>query len=365
MTATASVSDSHYNPLGTDGFEFVEFTAPRSEQREAMARLFEKMGFTRTRQHRSKNVTLFQQEGINFVINGEPGGQAAAFARRHGPSACAMAWKVADAHKAFEHAVANGAEAVDNPVGPGEVGIPAVKGIGGSLLYFVDGRSDEQGRTLYDIDFEPIPGADRNAASVGLKVLDHLTHNVDRGQMNVWADFYTRIANFREIRYFDIEGKMTGLHSQAMTAPCGKMHIPINESADDTSQIAEFLREYNGEGIQHLALATDDIYATVRALRDNGVTFMATPATYYEKIAERVPDHEESLEELQSLNLLIDGAPEEGILLQIFTDTVIGPIFFEIIQRKGNKGFGEGNFKALFESIEEDQIRRGVLKAEQ
>ncbi|GAA5176437.1 MULTISPECIES: 4-hydroxyphenylpyruvate dioxygenase [Halomonadaceae] len=365
MSATASVSDSHYNPLGTDGFEFVEFTAPSSEQREAMARLFEKMGFTRTRQHRSKNVMLFQQEGINFVINGEPGGQAAAFARRHGPSACAMAWKVADAHKAFEHAVANGAEAVDNPVGPGEVGIPAVKGIGGSLLYFVDGRSDEQGRTLYDIDFEPIPGADRNAASVGLKVLDHLTHNVDRGQMNVWADFYTRIANFREIRYFDIEGKMTGLHSQAMTAPCGKMHIPINESADDTSQIAEFLREYNGEGIQHLALATDDIYATVRALRDNGVTFMATPATYYEKIAERVPDHEESLEELQSLNLLIDGAPEEGILLQIFTDTVIGPIFFEIIQRKGNKGFGEGNFKALFESIEEDQIRRGVLKAEQ
>ncbi|WP_136067236.1 4-hydroxyphenylpyruvate dioxygenase [Modicisalibacter radicis] len=362
--ATATVSNAETNPLGTDGFEFVEFTAPDVEQCEAMARLFERMGFTRTRKHRSKNVTLYQQEGINFVINGEPGGHAAEFARRHGPSACAMAWRVADARQALEHAVANGAEAVDNPVGPGEVGIPAVRGIGGSLLYFVDGHADEQGRTLYDIDFEPIPGADRNAASVGLKVLDHLTHNVDRGQMSVWADFYTRIANFREIRYFDIEGKMTGLHSQAMTAPCGKMHIPINESADDTSQIAEFLREYNGEGIQHLALATDDIYATVRALRDNGVTFMTTPATYYEKIAERVPDHDESVAELEALNLLIDGAPEEGILLQIFTDTVIGPIFFEIIQRKGNKGFGEGNFKALFESIEEDQIRRGVLKAD-
>lgn len=352
------------NPIGTDGFEFVEYTAPTAEGIEALRRLFNRMGFTETRRHRSKEVFLFQQEGINFVLNAEPGSHAAEFGRIHGASACAMAWKVADARQAFEHAVANGAEAVENPVGPGEVGIPAVKGIGGSLLYFVDDKVDDAGRTIYDIDFEPIPGRSATDHSVGLRVLDHLTHNVDRGQMDVWADFYTRIANFREIRYFDIEGKMTGLHSRAMTAPCGKMHIPINESADDSSQIAEFLREYNGEGIQHLAMATDDIYATVRALRANGVTFLTTPDTYYEKVDARVPNHEENVAELRELSLLVDGGPDEGVLLQIFTETVIGPIFFEIIQRKGNDGFGEGNFKALFESIEEDQIRRGVLKAE-
>ncbi len=352
------------NPIGTDGFEFVEYSAPTPEGIEALRALFNRMGFTETRRHRSKEVFLFQQEGVNFVLNAEPESHAAEFARVHGPSACAMAWRVADARQAFEHALANGAEAVETPVGPGEVGIPAVRGIGGSLLYFVDHRVDEAGRTIYDIDFEPIPGRTPQDNSVGLQVLDHLTHNVDRGRMDPWADFYTAIANFRENRYFDIKGKKTGLHSRAMTAPCGKMHIPINESADDTSQIAEFLREYNGEGIQHLAMATDDIYATVRALRANGVTFLTTPDTYYEKVDQRVPNHQEDLATLRELSLLVDGGPDEGVLLQIFTETVIGPIFFEIIQRKGNDGFGEGNFKALFESIEEDQIRRGVLKAD-
>ncbi|CBV42145.1 4-hydroxyphenylpyruvate dioxygenase [Halomonas elongata] len=352
---------SETNPIGTDGFEFVEYTAPTAEGIEALRSLFLTLGFTETRRHRSKAVSLFQQENINFVLNAEPDSHAAEFAAKHGPSACAMAWRVADAKLAFEHAVEAGAKAVESQVGPGEVGIPAVEGIGGSLLYFVDHQVDGEGRTIYDIDFEPIPGTSASDNSAGLQVLDHLTHNVDRGQMNVWADFYTRLANFREIRYFDIEGKKTGLHSRAMTAPCGKMHIPINESADDTSQIAEFLREYNGEGIQHLAMATDDIYATVRALKANGITFMTTPDTYYEKVNARVPNHEENLEELRELNLLVDGGPEQGVLLQIFTETVIGPIFFEIIQRKGNDGFGEGNFKALFESIEEDQIRRGVL----
>ena len=367
MNAPAHQTRSSFdpaNPIGTDGFEFVEYTAPTAEGIEALRRLFRQMGFTETRRHRAKKVFLFQQEGVNFVLNAEPESHAAEFARVHGPSACAMAWRVADARQAFEHAVANGAEPVENQVAAGEVGIPAVKGIGGSLLYFVDHRVDEQGCTIYDIDFEPIPGRTPQDNSVGLQVLDHLTHNVDRGRMDPWADFYTAIANFRENRYFDIKGKKTGLHSRAMTAPCGKMHIPINESADDTSQIAEFLHEYNGEGIQHLAMATDDIYATVRALRANGVTFLTTPDTYYEKVNQRVPNHQEKIEELRELSLLVDGGPDEGVLLQIFTETVIGPIFFEIIQRKGNDGFGEGNFKALFESIEEDQIRRGVLKAE-
>ncbi|RTR00226.1 4-hydroxyphenylpyruvate dioxygenase [Halomonas nitroreducens] len=366
MNAPAKTSQtvSTANPIGTDGFEFVEYTAPTEEGIEALRQLFLKLGFTETRKHRSKAVTLFQQEGINFVLNAEPNSHAAEFARVHGPSACAMAWKVADAKQAYEHAVACGAKPVETPVGKGEVGIPAVKGIGGSLLYFVDHKVDGEGRTIYDIDFVAIPGRTPQDHSVGLEVLDHLTHNVDRGQMDVWADFYTRVANFREIRYFDIAGKKTGLHSRAMTAPCGKMHIPINESADDNSQIAEFLREYNGEGIQHLAMATDDIYATVRDLKANGITFLTTPDTYYEKVDERVPNHEENREDLRELNLLVDGGPDQGVLLQIFTETVIGPIFFEIIQRKGNDGFGEGNFKALFESIEEDQIRRGVLNAD-
>ncbi|HET8790311.1 MAG TPA: 4-hydroxyphenylpyruvate dioxygenase, partial [Modicisalibacter sp.] len=229
MNAPVSVtpSISQHNPIGTNGFEFVEYTAPTAEGLEALRRLFLQMGFTETRRHRSKNVTLFQQEDVNFVLNAEPGSHADAFAKVHGPGACAMAWKVADAQHAYEHAVANGAEPADNPVGPGEVGIPAVKGIGGSLLYFVDPKVDDEGRSIYDIDFEAIDDADKNANSVGLKVLDHLTHNVGRGQMDVWADFYTRIANFREIRYFDFEGKMTALYSRAMTAPCGKMHIPI------------------------------------------------------------------------------------------------------------------------------------------
>ncbi|MDZ7853112.1 MAG: 4-hydroxyphenylpyruvate dioxygenase [Halomonas sp.] len=366
MTATTEHQTvqpvTHDNPIGTDGFEFVEYTAPTAEGIEELRALFHRMGFTETRKHRSKQVFLFQQENVNFVLNAEPGSHAATFADVHGPSACAMAWKVKDARQAFDYAVANGAEPMENPVGPGEVGIPAVKGIGGSLLYFVDNKVDSEGRTIYDIDFEAIPGRTPQDNSVGLQVLDHLTHNVDRGQMDPWADFYSRIANFRENRYFDIKGKKTGLHSRAMTAPCGKMHIPINESADDTSQIAEFLREYNGEGIQHLAMATDDIYTTVRELRAKGVTFLSTPDTYYEKIDQRVPNHQENVEDLRELSLLIDGGPNEGVLLQIFTETVIGPIFFEIIQRKGNDGFGEGNFKALFESIEEDQIRRGVLK---
>ncbi|GEN22374.1 4-hydroxyphenylpyruvate dioxygenase [Halomonas cupida] len=360
MTVVAPINT--HNPIGTNGFEFVEYSAPTAEGIEALRQLFVAMGFTETRRHCSKQVSLFQQEGVNFVLNAEPDSQAAEFARVHGPGACAMAWKVADARQALDYAIANGASQVEPVIGEGEVGIPAVRGIGGTLLYFVDNKVDGEGRTIYDIDFEPIPGTSAQDNSVGLLVLDHLTHNVERGQMDLWANFYTSIANFRENRYFDIEGKKTGLHSRAMTAPCGKMHIPINESADDNSQIAEFIREYNGEGIQHLAMATDDIYATVRALKANGIQFLSTPDTYYERVDARVPNHEENVEELRELSLLVDGGPNEGVLLQIFTETVIGPIFFEIIQRKGNDGFGEGNFKALFESIEEDQIRRGVLK---
>ncbi len=348
------------NPIGTDGFEFVEFTAPTAEGIQQLRELFTAMGFTETARHRSKEVFLFQQSDINFVLNGSPSGHVHAFAERHGPSACAMAFRVKNAAQAAAYVEAQGATLVGSHANFGELNIPCVEGIGGSLLYLVDRYGE---KTIYDVDFDFIPGRGANDNALGLQQIDHLTHNVRRGQMDTWAGFYQRIANFREIRYFDIEGKLTGLVSRAMTAPCGKIRIPINESADENSQIEEFIREYHGEGIQHIALSTDDIYETVRRLRANGVAFMTTPDTYYEKVDSRVPGHGEPLALLRELNILIDGVPgDDGTLLQIFTHTVIGPIFFEIIQRKGNQGFGEGNFKALFESIEEDQIRRGVLK---
>lgn len=356
------MTDTNYNPLNTDGFEFVEYTAPDQKGIEALKDLFVKLGFTEVAKHRNKDVWLYKQNDINFVINATPGSQAEAFAKDHGPSVCGMAWRVADAKHAFEHAVKNGAKPFIRDLGPMELNIPAVYGIGESALYFVDRYGKDQ--SIYDVDFKFYDGWEEKMKSHegGLQEVDHLTHNVFRGNMDTWAGFYERIGNFREVRYFDIEGKLTGLLSRAMTAPCGKIRIPINESHDDKSQIEEYLREYKGEGIQHIAMSSDDIYETVKNLRDIGMEFMSTPDTYYEQVDARVEGHEEDTEKLKDLKILIDGAPmKDGILLQIFTKTVIGPVFFEIIQRKGNEGFGEGNFKALFESIEEDQIRRGVL----
>ena len=343
------------NPMGTDGFEFVEYAAPDPT---LLRSLFERLGFPVVARHRSKNVTLHSQGDINFVINAEPGSFGQQFAKLHGPSVCAMGFRVHDAAAAFERAISLGATPHKSAIGPMELNIPAIVGIGGSLIYFVDRYGE---RSIYDVDFKPVTPEPLERA--GLMQIDHLTHNVHRGRMDHWTAFYEKLFNFREIRYFDIEGKKTGLFSRALTSPCGKIRIPINESQDDKSQIEEYLREYRGEGIQHIALSTDDIYRTVDVLRARGVAFQDTPETYYEGVDARVAGHGENIEELRRRRILIDGsgASDEGVLLQIFTANVIGPIFFEIIQRKGNQGFGEGNFKALFESIELDQIRRGVL----
>jgi len=350
---------SEANPMGTDGFEFVEYTA---RDTAALAGLFETMGFRRVAQHRSKDVSLYRQGGINFILNADEKSFAQSFAAVHGPSACAIAFRVTDANAAYERALRLGAKPFHGQVGPMELNIPAIHGIGDSLIYLIDRYETP---TIYDVDFQWLEDAPAVPEGAGLTYIDHLTHNVFRGRMDVWAHFYEKLFNFREIRYFDIEGKLTGLHSKAMTSPCGKIRIPINESADDKSQIEEYLQAYNGEGIQHIALGTDDIYKTVDRLREAGVSFMTPPPeTYYEMLEGRVPGHGEPLDALKSRGLLLDGAPTEdgGILLQIFTETVIGPIFFEIIQRKGDEGFGEGNFKALFESMERDQVRRGVLQ---
>jgi 4-hydroxyphenylpyruvate dioxygenase len=349
----------HDNPLGTDGFEFVEFTSPDPV---ALGKVFEAMGFTAVARHRSKNVLRYKQGDIDFILNMEPSGQAAEFRGAHGPSINAMAFRVRDAAKALTLAVERGATEVKGAIGPMELNIPAIEGIGGSYLYLVDRYG---AREIYDVDFVPIAGslAGESANSAGLTYIDHLTHNVQRGNMKKWSEFYERVFNFREIRYFDIEGQVTGLISRAMTSPDGKIRIPLNESQDDKSQIEEFLHRYKGEGIQHVALGTSDIFATVDRMHAHGVQFQDTPQSYYEAVNTRVPGHGEDLARLRERRILVDGAPTQGqgILLQIFTQNVVGPCFFEIIQRKGNEGFGEGNFKALFESLELDQMRRGVL----
>jgi 4-hydroxyphenylpyruvate dioxygenase len=363
------------NPMGTDGFEFVEFATPDPQ---ALGRLFETLGFAAIAQHRTKRVTLYRQGETNFLINAEPGSFAQRFARQHGPSVCAMGFRVQNAKLAYERALELGAWGFDNHTGPMELNIPAIKGVGDSLIYFVDRWHGKNGAapgavgniSIYDVDFVPIAQTATTApqsAGLGLTTIDHITHNVHRGRMKEWADFYTRLFNFREIRYFDIEGQHTGLKSKAMTSPCGKIRVPINESADDKSQIAEYLNQHQGEGIQHIALGSADIYATVAGMKQSGVAFQDIPTSYYNQIDQRLPNHGENLAALKHLRILIDGAihanePSE-LLLQIFTKTMIGPIFFEIIQRKGDQGFGEGNFKALFESIELDQIQRGVLSA--
>ena len=353
------MADRFDNPMGTDGFEFIEYTAPDVSQLSA---LFERLGFSALARHRSKDVTLYRQGDINFIVNAEPDSFAQAFARVHGPSVCAMAFRVEDASRAHARAIELGAKPVAGTPGPMELNIPAIEGIGGSLIYLVDRYGD---RTIYDVDFAPIEGAERRPHGQGLATIDHVTHNVYQGRMNVWAEFYERLLGFREIRHFDIKGHLTGLASRAMTSPCGKIRIPINESADDRSQIAEYLDAYKGEGIQHIALGASGIFAVVESLRERGVRFQQTPDTYFEMIDARLPGHGEDVARLRQDHILIDGAPAEGrgLLLQIFTENVIGPIFFEIIERKGDEGFGEGNFQALFESMEQDQIRRGVLKA--
>ncbi len=354
------------NPMGTDGFEFIEYAAPDPA---AMAALFERMGFKAIARHRRKNVTLYRQGGINFIINAEPNSFAQRFARLHGPSICAIAFRVQDAAQAYHRALEMGAWGFEGNSGPGELNIPGIKGIGDSVIYFIDrwrGKSGAQEGEIgnigfYDVDFEPLPGAQLYPQGHGLVNIDHLTHNVHRGRMDEWAGFYERLFNFRQARYFDIEGQVTGVKSKAMVSPCGKIRIPINEEGNERQgQIQEYLVAYHGEGIQHVALGSSNIHATVDAHRAAGVRLLDTIDTYYELVDKRIPGHGEAVAELKQRKILIDGKAG-ALLLQIFSENQLGPIFFEFIERKGDQGFGEGNFKALFESIELDQMRRGVL----
>ncbi|MFN7552662.1 MAG: 4-hydroxyphenylpyruvate dioxygenase [Pseudomonadota bacterium] len=343
------------NPLGINGFEFVEFAAPDPSVLHA---LFPRLGFAAVAHHRTRAISLYRQGGVNFLVNEEPDSFAADFAAVHGPCACGFAIRVADAAAAFAAVLSRGAQAATRKAATRAVDAPAIDGIGGCMLYLATDGADP-----YAADFAFVSGVDPRPTGFGLTFIDHLTHNLYFGNMAKWADYYERLFGFREIRYFDIKGARTGLVSKAMTAPDGIVRIPLNESADPKSQINEYLDQYQGEGIQHIACFTDDIYATVESMRAAGMSFLDTPDTYYDVIDQRIPGHGEDVARMKALKILIDADPETGRkkLLQIFTETHVGPIFFEIIQRKGNEGFGEGNFQALFESIERDQMRRGVL----
>jgi len=357
------MADLFDNPMGLMGFEFVEFASPTPKVLEPV---FEMMGFSKVAQHRSKNVSLYRQGGINFIINHEPRSVASYFAAEHGPSACGLAFRVKNSRLAYERALELGAEPMEMRTGPMELHLPAIKGIGGAPLYLID--RFEEGKSIYDIDFDFIEGIDRHPVGHGLKLVDHMTHNVYRGRMAYWSRYYERLFNFREIRYFDIQGAHTGLTSKAMTAPDGQIRIPLNEeSAKGSGQIEEFLMEFNGEGIQHIALLCENLIDSVDKLQMAGIPLMTAPNdVYYEMIEERLPGHGQPVGELQARGILLDGSTEGGkpkLLLQIFSKALLGPVFFEFIQRGGDDGFGEGNFKALFESIERDQIARGVVGA--
>jgi len=359
------MSDLFENPAGLDGFEFIEFSAP---EKGVLEKVFTAMGFAHVATHRTKDVHLWRQGGINMIANYEPKSPASYFAREHGPSACGMGFRVRDARKAYNHLLEQGAEPVELETGPMELRIPAIRGIGGAVVYLIDRYQD--GLSIYDIDFEYLEGVDRNPVGAGFNVIDHLTHNVYGGRMAYWADYYERLFNFKEIRYFDIKGEYTGLTSKALTAPDGKIRIPLNEEAEGgKGQIEEYLRDFGGEGIQHIAFSCDDLIGCWDKLKAMGIPFMtAPPSTYYDMIDERLPGHGEPIDEFRTRGILLDGTTEGGsprLLLQIFSETQLGPVFFEFIQRKGDDGFGEGNFKALFESIERDQINRGVLKVDE
>lgn len=345
------------NPAGTDGFEFVEFAHPEPQE---LRDLFARMGYAHVATHKTKQIELWQQGDITYVLNADPESFAARFVAEHGPCAPSMAWRVVDAQKAFDHAVSKGAEPYEGA--DKTVDWPAIKGIGGSLLYFTDQYYDT---SPYNAEFDWI--CQSKPRGVGFYYLDHLTHNVFKGNMDKWFGFYGDLFNFREIRFFDIEGKFTGLLSRALTSPCGRIRIPINEDRGEKGQIVAYLKKYNGEGIQHIAVGAHDIYDATEQIAEMGVKFMpGPPDSYYDMSFDRVSGHDEPVARMKTHGILIDGegvvdGGETRILLQIFSKTVIGPIFFEFIQRKGDDGFGEGNFKALFESIEREQIENGEL----
>lgn len=344
---------SENNYLGLRGIEFTEFASPQSD---FMEEVFYAFGFSKLKKHKQKDIYYYNQNDIHFLLNNSKKGFSKTFADQHGPAICSMGWRVDDAEKAIQIAIDRGAKAAD----PAETDLdyPAIYGIGDSLIYFIDKFSD--GENIYQDDFEDI---DEPVVKdgMGFTRIDHLTNNVHKGTMEQWANFYKDVFGFTEVRYFDIKGQQTALLSYALRSPDGSFCIPINEGkGDDKNQIDEYLREYNGPGVQHIAFETDNILESLDKLDRDVIDTLDIHSDYYETVFDRVPNVQESHQRIQDHQVLVDG-DEESYLLQIFTKNLFGPIFIEIIQRANNLGFGEGNFQALFESIERDQQKRGVL----
>lgn len=350
------------NPCGLDGIEFIEFAGPAGSA--VLSNMMDRIGMKQVAKHSSKPMRLFRQNQVNFIINEDPNSFAAEFSKAHGPCASATGFRVKNAKLAFAEAVKRGARPfLDEAKKSGWAGVPAIYGIGDSLVYFIDRypqNIDAGSGEIYDSGWT-WETDDRRPKGKGLTVIDHMTNNVPKGEMQKWCDFYTGIFGFEERRYFDIKGKSTGLFSKVMRSPCGKFSIPINEPQDSKSQIQEYLDEYKGSGIQHIALLTNDICKSVESMREEKIEFLAAPPkTYYGAVPTRLPIVKENLKDLEERAILVDG-DKDGYLLQIFTKNQVGPIFLEVIQRRGHDGFGDGNFQALFDAMEEDQRIRGVL----
>ena len=341
-------------PISTDGLEFVEFTAlqPSSLEQSLL-----QLGFACIADHRHKDVRLYRQNDINFIVNAEADSIASRYAFNHGPSSNAMAFRVSNVSAAVEAAKRLNLTVIESTAGPMELTIPAIQYGEDGLIYLVDRYGTD---SIYDIDFVYRNHVDRRPKG-SFTHIDHVTLNVRQGELQNHVDFYRSVFGFQKLQTFAIRGMHTGLASEALISRCGKIIIPINEPTDSKSQIAEFIHEHSGNGVQHIALQTPNIYQAVRACLEREIAFQSTPSAYYDSVAARVGSHNEDLETLKELNILIDGNARSGILLQIFTEVMIGPLFFEIIQRKGNSGFGEGNFQALFESIEREQAERGLF----
>lgn len=357
MNYAVKVWEPFENPIGLNGFSFLEFAAPNPAD---LTVVLERFGFRHKAQDNSRTVALYTQGGINLIINNKLESCAATLGRRHGPLVSAMGWRVRDAEFAFWESVRRGAKPFENT--EAGLGIPAIYGIGDSLIYFVD---DEGAEKLYSRFFIANPDYVEDTAA-SLQFIDHLDHIVRIGRMKYWAAFYEKVFNFRQIDYYNIEAKVTGLVFTAMGSPCGKMAIPIGESAKGRSFVKEYLEKFQGEGVNHVAFHTDNLCEAVEYMHARGQKFLPISEKYYKTVNERVPGHREDVERLKKNGILIDG-DTEGYLLQIFTikEPTLDPLFFEFITRRSFQGFGEGNVTTLFEALETDQFRRGYLKKAQ
>lgn len=350
-----------FSQLGIRGIDHIEFAVSNLE---AASQLYTRLGFekiaSREISQRQLKTFLFGQGKIRVMVTQSAlkTDPVAQYVQLHGDGVMAIGFSCDNAVTALELTVSRGADLHASPKRIerefGTVEKASIKAMGDVALTFIH-RTGE----LFDEGFDNPVSYD--PTGFGLQKIDHITINVEKGKMKSWAQFFEKVLGLKNTRFFDIHTEKTGLYSFVMESPDGCVKMPINEPTEDASQIQEFLNINHGPGVQHIALSTVSLIDSLNALRRSGVLFLEVPDTYYDAVPKRVPDLREDLSQLQSLGILADG-DSKGYLLQIFSQNLVGPFFYEFIQREGNDGFGEGNFRALFEAIERDQIRRGILR---